>query len=83
MVFTIDMTLTREEPMLKVLKNVYNIQQYPTIVVEEVPYTGVIEKEQLGQVICKLYKNPLPECEQHSWLAEGDGKSIIVNNLIN
>ncbi len=83
LVFPIDMTMTKEEPMLKVLKNVYNIQQYPTIVVEEKPYAGVIEKEQLGPLICTLYKKQQPECEQRSWLAEGDGKSVIVANLIN
>lgn len=80
LVFPIDMTMVKEEPMLKVLKNVYGIQQYPTIVVEETPSTGVIEKEQLGPIICKLYKNPQLECEQRSWLAEGDGKSVIVVN---
>ncbi len=80
LVFPIDMTMAKEEPMLRVLKNVYGVQQHPTIVVEEKPYTGVIDKEQLGPIICNIYKTPQPECGQRSWLAEGDGKSVIVVN---
>jgi hypothetical protein len=68
LVFPIDMTQLNQEPMLKVLKRVYSVEKYPTIVVEDSPRVGVVNKDDLGVLICSSYKIPPEECLKKDWL---------------
>lgn len=70
LVFPIDMTLLEDEPMLKVLKNVYKVEEYPMIVVDDVPYKGIVGRDALGAIICNSYKDFHEECMQRDWLNE-------------
>jgi thiol-disulfide isomerase/thioredoxin len=43
-----------EEDMVNLIKTQFNITEYPTIVVNGVPYTGVIDTETLGTILCEI-----------------------------
>jgi len=57
LIFPIDVDLEEYEPMITILKESYNITQYPSIIVENEKYEGVIPKEELAKLICDSFKN--------------------------
>ena len=65
LIFPIDTDLKEEEPIIGTLESVYNIQSYPTIVIEDAPYRRIVPKEELGRIICNLYKTPPKDCENY------------------
>jgi hypothetical protein len=52
LIFPIDVDLEAKEPIIKILRKRYQVYSYPTIVVEDKKYEGVVEKEKLGEIIC-------------------------------
>jgi len=52
LVFPIDVDLEPKEPIIKILRKRYQIYNYPSIVVEDKMYEGVVEKDALGGIIC-------------------------------
>ncbi|MDO8555745.1 MAG: hypothetical protein Q7R96_01050 [Nanoarchaeota archaeon] len=55
LIFSIDENT--EEPMVDILKKVYNISETPTLIIEEKSYPGIQTMEQLQPLLCKHYKN--------------------------
>lgn len=62
LVFPINIDLEKEESMITILKSRYNITTYPSIIVEDDLYEGVVEKNKLKKLICNSFKDKQPEC---------------------
>lgn len=62
LVFPIDVDLENTEPLIRVIKSQYNVTKYPTIVVEDKKFEGVVPVERLGEIICKEFKHEPEEC---------------------
>ena len=56
LVFSIDESFD-EEPMVSILKNVYNIKNYPTLIIGDKKLEGLVEKDDLNKLICFELKN--------------------------
>ncbi|MBC8444027.1 hypothetical protein H8D83_00425 [Candidatus Woesearchaeota archaeon] len=65
LVFPIDVDLKQNEPIIQLLESIYNIQSYPTIVIEDITYSRVVEKEELGKIICNIYNSPNNHCDKY------------------
>ncbi|MFH1511334.1 MAG: hypothetical protein ABIF10_06590 [Candidatus Woesearchaeota archaeon] len=61
LIFSLDANY-QEEPMINILKNVYQVKRYPTIVIDEKVYSGLTTREQVLRAICSLYNEPHEEC---------------------
>lgn len=57
LVFPIDVDFEGIEPMITLLRSRYNVTSYPTIIVEDVKYEGIVPKEKLDKIICNLFKD--------------------------
>jgi hypothetical protein len=57
LIFAINEKLDKTEPLIELLKNVYNITQYPTLVVENDVYPGYIDKTQMNKILCENYQS--------------------------
>lgn len=53
LVFPINIDVADDEPVIEVIKSTFNITAYPSIVVGETPFTGVVSKEELAPIICE------------------------------
>lgn len=62
MVFSIDASFDESEPLVKILKDVYNVDEYPTLVVNGKTYDGLIELNKLKREICYQYTNRVEGC---------------------
>ena len=56
LVFAINEKLDQTEPLIELLKNVYNITEYPTLVVENDVHSGYIDKDAMGKILCETYQ---------------------------
>ncbi|HIG93368.1 MAG: hypothetical protein QT02_C0011G0031 [archaeon GW2011_AR9] len=61
LVFPINLDLRQEEPMVEIAISQFNITKYPTIVVDNTKYEGVVKEDQLKEIICASLKQS-PEC---------------------
>ncbi len=52
------------EPMIPLLKKAYNVERYPTIVVEEKPHADFRDKDSLLREICGIYKEKPKDCTE-------------------
>lgn len=50
------------EPMIPLLKNTYNVTNYPTIVIEGKPKSKFQDKNAILEEICGYYKEKPPDC---------------------
>lgn len=57
LVFPINVGLEEDEPIVSVLKSQYNVEKYPTIVVEGKKYEGVVGYFTLKELICNELVN--------------------------
>ena len=57
LIFAINEKLDKTEPLIELLKSVYNITSYPTLVVEDSVYPGYSDKDKLGKILCDDYKS--------------------------
>jgi len=48
----INMYFAREDPVAHTLREIYNVTEYPTLIIENKKY-GVLSKEELEELICK------------------------------
>jgi hypothetical protein len=60
LVFPINLELRTEEPLVEVMMSQFNIDEYPTLIVDNVKYEGVVKKEQLQEIICNSLHNSAP-----------------------
>ena len=51
-----------KEPLLNLLVTTYNVQDYPTLIIEDKKHVGFMSKENLTSTICAGYKNPPQGC---------------------
>jgi hypothetical protein len=56
LVFPIDIDMVDDEPMIELMLQAYKIHQYPTLIIDGAKYEGVIQKKELGSIICSDIK---------------------------
>jgi len=57
LVFPINLDLRNQEPMVEVMIGKFNITKYPTTVIDNKKYEGVVKEEQLQQIICSSLRS--------------------------
>jgi len=59
LVFPINVDLEGQEYIIKILKSQYNVsnEELPSIIINEKTYKGVVQKEELGEILCELFEN--------------------------
>jgi len=57
LVFPINLDLRNEEPMVEIVMAQFGITKYPTLVIDNKKYEGVVKKEQLQKIICNSLKS--------------------------
>lgn len=62
LVFPIDTDFSNKEQSIYILMGKYNITSYPSIILENEKYEGVVSKEELGRLICDSFIHYQPEC---------------------
>jgi len=63
LVFPINTDLVQDESMISLLLNVYNITEYPSIVIDEDVYKGVISTEDMHKILCEKYNLNETNCQ--------------------
>jgi len=56
LIFPINLDFRSKEPMIEIAMAQFNVTKYPTIVIDDKKYEGVIKKEELEPIICKSLK---------------------------
>lgn len=64
LVFPMNVDLEGNEALVKILRTRYNITSYPSIVIQEKTYPGVVDKQELSKLICMAYPEKPIECER-------------------
>lgn len=65
LVFPINGDLRSDETMVRIMEGQYNVTTYPTIIIDQQKYEGVVSREKLGKIICSSLKQPEAEvCQQ-------------------
>lgn len=62
LVFPIDADYETNEPVITILKNQYKIITYPTLIVEDKKYEGIINNKALKKIICDSFKHETEIC---------------------
>ena len=62
LVFPINLNLMNEEPMVEIVVNQFNIKKYPTLVINNNKYEGVVKQTQLQEIICTSLGD-IEECQ--------------------
>ncbi|MEK6886487.1 MAG: hypothetical protein AABW88_01515 [Nanoarchaeota archaeon] len=57
LIFPINVDLEETDQIIKILRSRYNVTEYPSIVIEDQTYKGVIQKDELESLICSNYRN--------------------------
>lgn len=65
LIFALDSDF-EDEAMIDILKASYDIKVAPTLVIEGKKYEDLQAKEKILDVICKYYKEKMPECEGYT-----------------
>jgi hypothetical protein len=63
LVFPINIDYEGDEPMITVLKGQYNVREYPTLIIEDKKYEGILKSEELKEIICKSFKHEIEICQ--------------------
>ena len=61
LIFSIDASFT-EEPMISILKQFFNFESTPAMVINDKIIREFTKKEELKQIICQEFKRPPEEC---------------------
>ena len=61
LVFPINIDLRSEEPMVEIVMKQFNVTKYPTLIIEGKKYEGVVQNEQMQNIICETLPE-LAEC---------------------
>ncbi|MEM4336413.1 MAG: hypothetical protein QXG86_00205 [Candidatus Woesearchaeota archaeon] len=62
LIFSFDATLEKE-PLIKMLINIYNIKNYPAIVVDGKPFEGLQDRDFILKLVCKEFKEKPKVCQ--------------------
>ena len=62
LVFPINTDLRTKEQMVEILINQFDIVSYPSIIVDDQKYEGVVEQEKLNEIICNTLSDD-PQCQ--------------------
>lgn len=62
LVFPIDVDFMDSEPVIDVLINAYNITTYPSLVIEDTLYSGMVSKGDLSEIICDKLDSASEDC---------------------
>ncbi|MFC1800766.1 hypothetical protein ACFLYT_01785 [Nanoarchaeota archaeon] len=62
LIFPIDVELSKDEAMVNLLMKQFDVETLPSIVINNQAHSGVIDKEELGSLICSSFKKDRPEC---------------------
>lgn len=57
LVFPINIDLQNAESSVEILQSIYNVTQLPAIVVENKKYSGVVDLEKVGTIICDNFED--------------------------
>ena len=57
LVFPIDIDLESSESLITILKTRYNVTTYPTLVIFDEKYEGLLSKDELGKIICDSFED--------------------------
>ncbi len=57
LIFPIDVDYEKNEPAISILKNQYKIIEYPTLIIEDKKYEGILGNKELQKIICSSFKN--------------------------
>ena len=57
LIFPINLDLREEEPMVEIVMNQFNISRYPSLIVNNKKYEGVVKQEQMQSIICESLNN--------------------------
>ncbi len=57
LVFPLNIGLEKDEGILRIVKNQFNVTTIPAIIVENKKYEGIIDKFILGEIICSHFKD--------------------------
>lgn len=61
MVFSFDASFDKEA-LIPILTKVYNVKEYPSLIIEGQTHQGLIEIEELEQIVCTSLKSPNENC---------------------
>ena len=61
LIFPINLDLRQQEPMVEIAMSQFNVTRYPTLVIDEQKYEGVMKKEELQGIICSSLDDA-PQC---------------------
>ena len=70
LVFPINADLEVSEASISMLKQRYNVTVYPTIIIRESKYEGVVSKNDLMPIICSSFQSPAEACSKLSAATE-------------
>lgn len=62
LVFPVNLDLIEKEPMAKIIQSQYNVTQFPTLIIDNTKYEGVVDKDQMGEIICSSLREA-PQCQ--------------------
>lgn len=62
LVFPINMDLQEAEPLAEIMRSQHHVEQYPTIVVDDQKYEGVVDKDEMKKIICRSLPKA-PQCQ--------------------
>ncbi len=52
LIFPINLDLREKEPMVEIVVSQFNVTKYPTLIIDNKKYEGVVKRDQLGEIIC-------------------------------
>lgn len=56
LVFPINLDLRNQEPMVEIMVSQFNVSKYPTLIIDNKKFEGVVKRDQLKEVICDSLK---------------------------
>jgi hypothetical protein len=57
LIFSFDDQFSQTEPLISMLEGVYDVKSYPTLVINNKAYSGLIGKENLSVILCSEYQS--------------------------
>jgi len=62
LIFPINVDIAENEQIIDVIQYRYNITEYPSIVIDDESFSGILNKEELGYIICEKLNISEEEC---------------------
>jgi hypothetical protein len=57
LIFSFDDQFSQTEPLISLIEGIYDIKNYPTLVINNIAYQSFVPKENLSVVLCSEYKS--------------------------